>query len=122
MIRADFDYRDFVLRPLPGTFSVPTRYIPHMMVDADLATGDSGAIEDALEAAWHVRTLTIGSAIRAVEDESSSSAWPDRDALREKQVGPALGKGGCERGAIPLLTTRDCGPRIPAGRMETVRG
>ena len=52
VIRADFDYRDSVLRQLPGTFSVPARYVKHMMVVADLANGDAGAIEDAIEAAW----------------------------------------------------------------------
>ena len=55
VIRADFDYRDSVLRQFPGTFSVPTRYIKHMMVVADLARGDAGAIEDALEAAWDLQ-------------------------------------------------------------------
>lgn len=53
--RADFDYRDSVLRQFPGTFSVPTRYLKHMMVVADLARGDAGAIEDALEAAWQLQ-------------------------------------------------------------------
>ncbi len=52
VIRADFDYRDSMLRQFPETFSVPTRYIRHMMVVADLAAGSSGAIEDAVEAAW----------------------------------------------------------------------
>jgi hypothetical protein len=52
VIRADFDYRDSVLRQFPETFSVPARYIKHMMVVADLARGDAGAIEDAFEAAW----------------------------------------------------------------------
>ena len=52
LIRADFDYRNSILRQLPGTFSVPARYLKHMMVVADLANGDAGAIEDALEAAW----------------------------------------------------------------------
>ncbi len=52
VIRADFDYRDSVLRQFPGTFSVPARYIKHMMIVADLAGGDAGAIEDALAAAW----------------------------------------------------------------------
>lgn len=52
VIRADFDYRDSILRQFPATFSIPTRYIKHMMVVADLATGDAGAIEDAIEAAW----------------------------------------------------------------------
>ena len=55
VIRADFDYRDSVLRQFPGTFSVPTRYIKHMMVVADFAGGDAGAIEDALEAAWRLQ-------------------------------------------------------------------
>ncbi len=55
VIRADFDYRDSILRQFPGTFSVPTRYIKHMMVVADLARGDAGAIEDALEAAWELQ-------------------------------------------------------------------
>ena len=52
VIRADFDYRDSVLRQFPETFSVPARYAKHMMVVADLANGDTGAIEDAVEAAW----------------------------------------------------------------------
>jgi len=55
VIRADFDYRDSMLRQFPGTFSVPTRYIKHMMIVADLAGGDAGAIEDALEAAWQLQ-------------------------------------------------------------------
>ena len=55
VIRADFDFRDSMLRQFPGTFSVPTRYIKHMMVVADLAGGDTGAIEDALEAAWQLQ-------------------------------------------------------------------
>jgi hypothetical protein len=55
VIRAGFDYRDTILRQFPGTFSVPTRYAKHMMVVADLARGDAGAIEDALEAAWELQ-------------------------------------------------------------------
>jgi hypothetical protein len=55
VIRADFEFRDSILRQFPGTFSVPTRYIKHMMVVADLAGGDTGAIEDALEAAWQLQ-------------------------------------------------------------------
>ena len=34
---------------------VRARYIKHMMVVADLAGGDDGAIEDALEAAWELQ-------------------------------------------------------------------
>ncbi len=55
VIRADFDYRDEILREFPETFSVPTRYAKHMMVVADLADGDPGAIEDAVEAAWRLQ-------------------------------------------------------------------
>ena len=55
VIRADFDYRNSIVRQFPGTFSVPTRYVKHMMVVADLAQGDRGAIEDALEAAWDLQ-------------------------------------------------------------------
>lgn len=51
MIRADFDYRDVLLRQFPATFSVPDRFAKHMMVVADIATADAGAIEDALVAA-----------------------------------------------------------------------
>jgi hypothetical protein len=55
VIRADFDYRDSIMRQFPGTFSVPTRYVKHMMVVADLPRGDAGAIEDAIEAAWQLQ-------------------------------------------------------------------
>ncbi len=55
VIRADFDYRDQLLRQFPETFSVPARYAKHMMVVADLVRGDAGAIEDAVEAAWQLQ-------------------------------------------------------------------
>lgn len=55
VIRADFDVRDSMLRRFPETFSVPTRYVKHMMVVADLPGGNPGAIEDALEAAWQLQ-------------------------------------------------------------------
>jgi hypothetical protein len=54
-IRADFDYRDSIVRQSPTTFSVPSRYVKHMMVVADLDNGDRSAIEDALEAAWQLQ-------------------------------------------------------------------
>jgi hypothetical protein len=54
-IRAEFDYRDAVLRQFPGTFSLPARFAKHMMVVADLDGGDPGAIEDALVAAWELQ-------------------------------------------------------------------
>jgi hypothetical protein len=55
VIRADFEYRDSILRQFPATFSVPARYARHMMVVADLAGGDRGAIEDAIEAACQLQ-------------------------------------------------------------------
>jgi hypothetical protein len=54
LIRAGFDHRDSVLQ-FPETFSAAARYLKHMMVVADLATGDTGAIEDAIEAAWQLQ-------------------------------------------------------------------
>lgn len=55
VIRADFDYRDALLRQFPGTFQVPSRFRKHMMVVADLPAADSGAVEDALLAAWELQ-------------------------------------------------------------------
>jgi hypothetical protein len=55
VIRADFDYRDLILRQHPATFSVPARWAKHMMVVADLAVGDAGAVEDAIEKAWQLQ-------------------------------------------------------------------
>ena len=55
VIRSDFEYRDSILRQFPGTFSVPNRFAKHMMVVADIAVGDAGAIEDAVEAAWRLQ-------------------------------------------------------------------
>jgi hypothetical protein len=55
VIRAEFDYRDGLLREDPETFSVPRQFAKHMMVVADLDAGDSAAIEDAIEAAWHLQ-------------------------------------------------------------------
>jgi hypothetical protein len=52
VIRCDLDDRDMLLRMFPETFSVPPRYQRHMMIVADLAGGDPGAIEGAIEAAW----------------------------------------------------------------------
>ena len=55
VIRADFDYRDSLVRQFPGTFSVPARFVRHMMVVADLAHAEAGAVEDALDAAWQLQ-------------------------------------------------------------------
>jgi hypothetical protein len=55
VIRADFEYRDLIVRQFPATFSVPVRFVKHMMVVADLAAGDAGAIEEAVEEAWRLQ-------------------------------------------------------------------
>jgi hypothetical protein len=55
VIRAEFGYRDSLLQQFPGTFSVPARYRRHMMVVADLASGDARAVEDAIESAWRLQ-------------------------------------------------------------------
>lgn len=55
VVRAEFAVRDDLVARFPETFSVPTRFVKHMMVVADLANGDSAAIEDALVAAWSLQ-------------------------------------------------------------------
>ena len=55
VIRAEFGYRDALVRDHPATFSVPGRYAKHMMVVADLTHGDLAAVEDAIEAAWQLQ-------------------------------------------------------------------
>lgn len=55
VIRADFDFRESLLENFPATFSVPTRYVKHMMIVADFAHGDIVAIESALEKAWQLQ-------------------------------------------------------------------
>ena len=52
VIRTDFAPRQELLSRHSGTFQVPARFERHMMVVADLKSGDDGAIEDALMAAW----------------------------------------------------------------------
>lgn len=55
VIRADFDYRDAMLRQFPTTFSLPSRLEKHMMLVADIDQADVGVIEDALTAAWELQ-------------------------------------------------------------------
>ena len=52
VIRTDFAPRQELLSRYPGTFHVPARYERHMMVVANIESGDDGAIEDAVMAAW----------------------------------------------------------------------
>ena len=51
VIRASFDFRDFLLHSFPETFSVPKRFAKHMMIVADLENGNPDVVEDALIAA-----------------------------------------------------------------------
>jgi hypothetical protein len=39
VIRASFEFRDFLLQSFPETFSVPKRFAKHMMIVADLENG-----------------------------------------------------------------------------------
>jgi hypothetical protein len=55
VIRIDFDFRRSLMQTDTATFSVPNRYVKHMMVVADFASGDTAAIEDALENAWQLQ-------------------------------------------------------------------
>jgi hypothetical protein len=56
VIRAPFDFRDFLLQSFPETFSVPNRFAKHMMIVADLANGNTNAIEDAVIGAWELQS------------------------------------------------------------------
>src|SRR6476660_8892702 len=56
VIRASFDFRDFLLHSFPDTFSVPRRFAKHMMVVADLENGTAEIIEDAVIGAWELQS------------------------------------------------------------------
>lgn len=56
VIRASFDFRDFLERSFPETFSVPRRFAKHMMIVADLENGNADAIEDAVIGAWELQS------------------------------------------------------------------
>ena len=56
VIRCSFEFRDFLLRSFPETFSVPERFAQHMMIVADLEHGNPDAVEDAVIAAWELQS------------------------------------------------------------------
>jgi len=56
VIRASFDFRDFLLHSFPETFAVPKRFAKHMMIVADLENGNPDLVEDALIAAWELQS------------------------------------------------------------------
>ena len=56
VIRASFDFRDFLRQSFPETFSVPQRFAKHMMIVADLKKGNADAIEDAVIGAWELQS------------------------------------------------------------------
>jgi hypothetical protein len=56
VIRATFEFRDFLLHSFTETFSVPDRFAKHMMIVADLEQGNADAIEDAVIGAWELQS------------------------------------------------------------------
>jgi hypothetical protein len=56
VIRATFEFRDFLLFSFPETFSAPGRFAKHMMIVADLEHGNPDAVEDAVIAAWELQS------------------------------------------------------------------
>jgi len=56
VIRATFEFRDFLLHSFPETFSVPERFARHMMIVADLEHGNPDAVEDAVIGAWELQS------------------------------------------------------------------
>ena len=73
--RVAFDVRDALLRRRnPDVFSVPRRLVRHMAVVADLAGGDDGAVEDALEAAWKLSDSQWATGARPTTASSPATA------------------------------------------------
>jgi hypothetical protein len=58
VIRASFDFRDFLHQTFPETFSIPRRFAKHMMIVADLKNGNADAIEDAVIGAWELQSAS----------------------------------------------------------------
>jgi hypothetical protein len=56
VIRASFELRDLLLRSFPETFSVPKRYAEHMMIVADIESGNPDAVEDPVIGAWELQS------------------------------------------------------------------
>jgi hypothetical protein len=56
VIRASFEFRDFLLQSFPETFTVPKRFAKHMMIVADLEKGNANAVEDAVIGAWELQS------------------------------------------------------------------
>jgi hypothetical protein len=56
VIRASFEFRDFLLHSFPETFSVPKRFAKHMMIVADFENGNPDVVEDAVIAAWELQS------------------------------------------------------------------
>jgi len=56
VIRATFEFRDFLVQGFPETFTISRRFAKHMMVVADLERGNADAIEDALVEAWALQS------------------------------------------------------------------
>jgi hypothetical protein len=56
VIRASFEFRDFLLHAFPETFSVPEHFAKHMMIVADLEHGNPDAVEDAVIGAWELQS------------------------------------------------------------------
>ena len=85
MIRADFDYRDSILRQFPQMFSVPTRYFAHMIVVADLGNPRTKLVTDVLgDIACLSGQVTGGSparqqsAVRPVADRPATAGSGER--------------------------------------------
>jgi len=56
VVRASFEFRDFLLHSFPETFSVPERFAKHVMIVGDLEHGNPDAIEDAVIGAWELQS------------------------------------------------------------------
>lgn len=56
VVRSGFDEREALVGQHPETFTVWPRFEAHQMVVVELTSASSGAVRDALDAAWTLQT------------------------------------------------------------------
>src|SRR5689334_23979432 len=111
VIRADFDYRDSLLRQFPGTFSVPARFTKHMMIVADIARGEAGAIEHG--------TGRQGNRAVACRVPGGQAAELALDALDRGVVLPRdHGAAGTHAGPVDLPPLLGVNPKLPGQHLS----
>ncbi len=127
-IRADLGYCDSVLRQFPETFSVPARYIKHMMVVAgarDSFTNPVGSVQGGFLAAMLDDTLGPALAATLADGEFAPTLELKVSFLRPAVPGRIIGTGRVVHrgGSIAFLAgeLRDDVGQVLATATATVR-